>query len=339
MALCRALERVGAGLGQDNVPQTALDTVIAGLGELPLALFDRVVREVVWRGRLHRQPAVIRETAGLWSLARFGLRDRGRGQLDQLERKPDLAYLLLFHGDGHLRQAALERMSDPLPSPFFLVALVYRLNDWVPQVRAAAAAALARVGPATTVPAISEAMLFLLPRTDEWGRWLDQIAAFEALLARPDVAEMLADRIGTAITGPMARVLRHALRRPAMDAHLLRLAREGRQPAVRALALTVLTEGEARWPVGLRTEKKWIDKSMGRYVLVRQERTRPITHPIPIEELIEIGARDKAAPVRLAAATALARHFDAIPDGRRRAEALAEDKNRSVRERAAYLLR
>lgn len=332
-----ALQRVGAGLARRNVSPTDVDALVAGLGGVPLLTFDRTVREIFWGAGLYRQPARIKPSAA-W-LGFFLGASGDTGHRDELRRVPGLAYPMLFHGDGYLREAGLRLLSGPLPNAFFLVALIHRLNDWVPEVRAAAAAALARVGPATDVAVIAEAMVFLLPRTGDWGRWADRSAAYAGLLNRPDVAEAVATAIGSGVTGPMPRVLRHALRNPALDRHLPGLMREARQPAVRALALKVLTEGVVRWAFGPRTQKKWIDKSMGRFVNVRAQAERPLASPLPLRALIEIGERDKAAPVRLAAVTALARNYDEIPDARTLAEALAEDRSRAVRARAAYLLR
>ena len=334
-----ALTQVSGGLGLGKVPQPALDALISGLRDLPIVEFDRAAREIQLFGRLYRQREIDgRELRGC-GLALLRFLPRPPGDRALLERTPGLAPLFLFHGDGHLREAALKRLSGPIDSPFLLVALVYRLNDLVPQIRAAAAAALERWAPAAPAAAIARALLFLLPRTGNWGRWRDRSDAFEALLARPDVAELLAAAIGERPAGPMAQILRNALQRPAMDAHLLRLMREARQPAVRALALAVLAEQRVRFRFGPRVEKKWIDKSMGRFVNVRAERERFVPRPLPVEDLVEIGVRDKAAPVRRAAVAALAGNRDSIPGWRALAERLAEDRSRGVRERAAYLLR
>jgi hypothetical protein len=48
-----------------------------------------------------------------------------------LGQNPDIAWLFLFHPSGYVRQAALDCISDPPNSPFYLAALVWRLNDWV----------------------------------------------------------------------------------------------------------------------------------------------------------------------------------------------------------------
>jgi hypothetical protein len=302
--------------------------VIAGLGELPLGLFYRAAHELVWQvsGRARPRPA------SLW--ARFRAMMSGR---KGLRRSP---YPDLFHHSGYVREAALRRIVGPVPNAFFVVALVYRLNDWVPEVRIAAAEALRRASPPVTDPAIFvQALLFLLPRVRDWSRWGDELAPFDALLDRPEVAALLAASLRDSATGPSARLLRQALRRPVIDAHLPDLLRKARQPAVRALALRVLAAGEVGWEMGPPTIKQWIDKSLGRFRFVRRTETRAVASPFTRAELTGIGAADKSAAVRLAAATALSLNFAEIAEGRALAERLAADRNRVVRERAAFLLR
>jgi hypothetical protein len=226
------------------------------------------------------------------------------------------------------------------PHAFFIVALVYRLNDWVPEVRAAAAEALRRTTTPVTDPAIIvQALLFLLPRARNWSRWGDEMAPFDGLLDQPEIAACLSAALRDSLSGPSARLLRQALRRPAMDAHLPSLMREARQPAVRALALRVLAAGKVEWEAGPPTIRQWIDKSMGLFRVVRRTEERPVVSPFTLAELVDIGARDRSAAVRLAAATALSLNFANIPNGRAFAERLALDKSRAVRERAAFLLR
>lgn len=302
--------------------------LIEGLGELPLALYHRAAHDLLWRMNTRPQ----RSRSSLWGrfVAWFSA---GKGAF----RSP---YSDLFHHSGYVREAALKRIAGPVPNAFFMVALVHRLNDWVPEVRAAATAALHRTGAPVTDPAIVvKALIFLLPRVRDWSRWGADMAPFDALLDQPGVAAGIAATLRDSVTGPSARLLRQALRRPAMDAHLPSLMREARQPAVRALALRVLAASEVAWDAGPPTIRQWIDKSMGLFRIVRRTEQRPVASPLDLAELIGTGAADKSAAVRLAAATALSLNYAKVPDGRAFAERLATDKSRAVRERAAFLLR
>jgi HEAT repeat protein len=85
-------------------------------------------------------------------------------------------------------------------------------------------------------------------------------------------------------------------------------------------------------------EKKWIDKSLGRFRFGPIWRERPVDRPIPLPALIALGAMDRAAAVRNVSASALIAHFDAIPDARALAERLLHDRSPAVRERARFAL-
>lgn len=316
-----ALDRIGhrRGRGRD------VRAVTEGLGALPLHLYDRVARELGWRfGRLGETRA---KPAGFTFVAFW-------------RRPADIpAWFRLFDYSGYVREAALKELKGPAPNAFFIAALAFRLNDWVPEVRATAIEALRRTSRYTDPAILAEALLFLLLRSRDWERWGDGTTPLDVLLDRPDVATILAAKAGASVIGPQAKILRQALRTPAMDIHLPELLHRARQPAVRALALRVLAEGRIEWDVGRPSVKQWIDKSMGHFRLVRRRMHRPVVSPFNLAELVQIGAGDKSAQVRLAAATMLSLNYADIPDGRALAERLAKDKSRAVSERAAFLLR
>jgi hypothetical protein len=75
----------------------------------------------------------------------------------------------LSNGNGYLRQAALARCAV-WPHADLLRALLLRLNDWVPQVRAQAQAALAQYL-AQHDPAIAGKLITLLPQVAALVRW------------------------------------------------------------------------------------------------------------------------------------------------------------------------
>jgi hypothetical protein len=55
-----------------------------------------------------------------------------------VEHDPFHAPVLMFNRSGYVREAALKALSQLPDTPFFLAALVWRLNDWVGPVRRAA---------------------------------------------------------------------------------------------------------------------------------------------------------------------------------------------------------
>jgi hypothetical protein len=250
-------------------------------------------------------------------------------------RVPGLEYLFLYHCDGRVREAALRAIAGPLPAPFHVAAVAYRLNDWAWQVREAAAACIGRTLPASAARAIAPAALFLLDRGRHWQRWQAERGVLDAALGREDVVEGVAAEIAARAHGPMARALAAALRWPAMDRHLAGLARRARQPAVRATAFAALFSGRARWPV--RMCLRWIDKSLGRSEWVADYAERPLA-PSGEAVSIEEAARDPAIAVRKVAAQALIDRGIGDAQALRLLQDLATDPSRAVRERAAFAL-
>ncbi|CAN5432685.1 hypothetical protein BH10PSE14_BH10PSE14_26000 [soil metagenome] len=273
-----------------------------------------------------------RETPIIARLFSLRLTDR-----EQLKRVSRLEFLFLFHRDGHIREAALHKLVDPIPGAFLFVALAWRLNDWVSQVRSAAVDCALRVFPVTAPEVIADGAMVLLGRDGTWGRWTSERHILESALERPDVAEKLANILATRAAGPSATVLRHALRGAAIDRYLGQLARDAIQPAVRAVATQALIDGVARWPNGWRW--RWVDKSMG----IRKAETifesRSLTVQSDRFAQIEAGLGDRSAAVRNTAMAGLIRHRDTAPSVRYLAEPRLNDRSRRVRERAEFLLK
>lgn len=333
--LCAALRGAEEALARGIVEPANVAILTGMIAELPLRHLARAISEIRIRAWLYLRSEIIRSSPWPLRLLRFGQSARTRSDL--LARTPKLEYLFLFHGSGYLRQAALDKLDGPLPGPFYVGAIVHRLNDWVPEVRRAARACLARTAPVTDPGFIATAALHLLVRTESWRRWQSGAQPFDDLLTAPDVARRLAEAIATSAVGPMGRTLRAALRDPALDPHLPDLLRNARQPSVRAVVLKTLLDERARWP-GTEIEKRWIDKSLGQFRYERIWRERPLERPLPLRALLEIGAADRAASVRKVAASGLIAHFDAIPDARALAGHLLQDRSRPVRERASFAL-
>lgn len=254
----------------------------------------------------------------------------------QLQRTPLLEYIFLCHRDGRLREAALNRVSGGMPTAFLFAVVCWRLNDWVRPVREAAVRCAERCFPSTSPEVAALALSALMIRTGSWGRWGEERHFFEALLARPDVAAALAKVIGERPTGAMARLLRASAKTPHMDGHLASLCRTAVQPAVRAAALNMLLLGEAAWPAG--REWQWIDKSMGlRRWAMRYDR-RKIDVLTDATVLIEQGIVDRSALVRGVALSGAIRHMRGTVEERDYATRLKDDRSRSVRDRAMFIL-
>lgn len=319
-SLAEKLER-GARLDAD------VRTVGALLGELDPAAVASHDYTIADTARLRHTPP---------SPALAWLSPRPASHKEQLLRTPGLEYVFLVHRDGRLREAALLKITGGLPNAFLFAAVAWRLNDWVPQVRAAAARCAERSFPITDAEVVARAGLAILMRQRSWRRWSDEQALIDAALAREDVAACVADLLIEGRQGPLASALRWLLRAPAFDAHLPRLAGKAVQPSVRAVAISTLVTGEATWPDG--HAWKWIDKSNGvrRRVVVLGR--RPLTSASSPHLAIGMGVADRSAAVRHAALAGVMARLMGTAEGRSFATALVHDPSASVREKAAFIL-
>lgn len=327
--LVGALERLGECLRGRGDVRAAVAPAIELLNALPPDAAPAAGSEIARvAGLHHHQPGIIDAL-----VARLRLVPAYRARL---RATPGLEWLFLFHFDGYARQAALDHVQGPLPSPFFAAALAYRLNDWVPQVREAAAGAVARSFAATRADTLASAALFLLDRGRHWQRWTAEERALTQALARSDVGDRIAFEIAHRPQGPMARVLVSVLRGPALDGHLPALARNAVQPAVRATALGTLIAGKVRWPCGM--ERRWVDKSMGILTWVPVYAERRVEGP-GAAELILQGLADPSTAARKAALSGIIDLGPISTEALPLVRTLAADANRGVRERAQFALK
>jgi hypothetical protein len=249
------------------------------------------------------------------------------GPISEIE--PAHAPLLMFNRSGFVREAAL-RAIDQLPdTPFFVAALVWRLNDWVQQVRRAAEDCALRVLPGLSSQTIAEAAPFLLERMPYWGRWEGTPQIVLDALARHDCVAELALRFETALRG--------ALRLALLDDHLLPLSRKAKRPEFRAAALKALIDGEINWITHYKWE--WVDKRYGITRGVPVLERRPVSRPIPVDALIIQGAADRSPMVRRVAASGLVRHAGDIANVERIISLFDGDGSPGVRWRMDYLAR
>ncbi|MGI9464261.1 MAG: hypothetical protein ACR2OM_09990 [Aestuariivirgaceae bacterium] len=176
-----------------------------------------------------------------------------------------LEYLYVFHGDGYMREAALLKIDRPLPGPFYVAAVAYRLNDWASPVRDAARTCLGRVLGKTDSEFIAEAGLYLLHQMWLWRRAGDHLDTLRDALSAPRVIAALTNRLQSETTGPLARTLRYALRPLTVKADLagrLETAANDRATNIRKLAAQKLIEHRRELPDMSKTANKLLhDKS------------------------------------------------------------------------------
>lgn len=305
----------------------AIRAALAEFDEIPPAAIARAAQEIadaVSYGSWHRH-SLMEELFGRWSERRL------------MTRNVDYAWVFLFHHDGRVREAALDKVRAPPSSSFFLTALAWRLNDWVEPVRLAARRCIERT--ATGIPAaiVADAALYLINRRWVWGRWQDEAKALDLVFSRADALAELAARLQERPNGPMAACLRDALQYTGIDPHLPRLAARAVQPSVRAVAYQCLISGKARWQTG--REWMWVDKVYGLRKRVPAFATRELQRSRPSAAYVADGLRDKSAFVRKIVADALIAVRSQISNEAELAATLATDPDPAVRSRAEFMLR
>jgi len=222
----------------------------------------------------------------------------------EIKRLPELGWLLMFHGNGHVREASLRALDQPPQTAFEFAAIVARMNDWVPQVRAATRRFAETAFPRCDAKIVAESAAYLLPRLGTLQRWdADTRNALDARLYQQDVLDALCAHILVENVGPNGALLRQLLRRGEFDAHLEQLVRHAKMPIIRAIAAEAVMRGKVRWVAG--SARKWIDKPAGLWRKVPVIEQRGITVPFDAAALCRTAAQDKSPVVRLGIARAL----------------------------------
>ena len=263
---------------------------------------------------------------------------RRRNLISSLLNQHDtLKYILLFHRDGRIREAALSKITGGLPSPFIASAIAWRMNDWVPQVRSAAEECATRTFPKTNAQIIAEAASRLLTSTGNWHRWTVERKILAESYQRADVAEHLVNILKTRRSGSLSKLLRQALRGESLDIHLLDLARNANQPHVRLIAIETILNEQAHWPVG--RIWLWVNKPDGIRRKVVKFESRPVKAEFPYKAALKLGLSDKSPVVRRAAIQALLDNRHKFENSEQLAKTMLADTSPAVRERAEFILR
>jgi hypothetical protein len=326
----------GRRLEQPAMLQPVTDSVFSGMVLLPPENAVKAGSDILhaaglyqWRGR----PAVQdRQTRFAAIFSRFK-----RAEPDVVKTIRNIEYIFLFHGNGYLRQAALEKITGPLPASFIVAAIIMRLDDWVGEVRQAALDCAERTLPRTDSAILSGASLFLLQGLYSRVRWGAALPLLQSVFTRPEVAHDLFAIFLKTQRGSTARLLRISLQWPWIDEFLPVLARKAFLPSVRQIATQALISGKASWPAGF--EREWIDKSLG----ISKRRTafehRKLSHNLEPETLAAQAARDRSALVRKIAADALIQNRPQLRNSDSIIAALKNDRNKTVRDRIEYVLK
>ena len=259
-----------------------------------------------------------------------------------LWRKPSrfLTWLDLVSSDGYMREKALRSISGPAPNAFFFSLAIRRLNDWVPQVREAAAEKLPLMAKETGPEHVVDALCHALSNWNSWGRIqrADRQVLLE-IISNKELLKPLKSRLIYSASGPMATLLTQIGRTSLLDAHLSEIAEQAIQPAVRAKAYRSQFEGKMIWTEGRKWE--WIDVRYckGGWKPIFFERELEVAPPSSID-LLEKSAVDRSTFVRRVAAEFLIRDAETLGDQAMRfAKLFAADSSRPVAERGQFVLK
>ncbi len=247
-------------------------------------------------------------------------------------------FVLISSHNGFVREAALKGIHD-IPSAFCFALILYRLNDWVPQVRAAAIQAIKRNRSFITDEILIEC-LDVFFRSHEWGRGQEQEQKILSdLYDRNALTVRITNEILTRKTDWAPRALRHMLQTHKLDDHLLEMALKARHPGVRRIATQVLLKRKFEW-FGVRRDKQSfkVGELGTTHYFLPQKLGRSISTQFDREDLIKQGLEDPHPPVRLLCLEAYAETHRSRPDADEVFKRFLSDKAYSISDLCAFWL-
>jgi len=311
---------------------TDMDALVRLTDSLPLsklACWEHLIRDELAWAHHDREEAKRSWRNTLLALARF--KDAA-----QADRFP--TWLDLVNGDGRLRERTLRTLTGAAPNGFFFALAARRLNDWVPQVRAAARDAMPALAQRSDPEHVVDTLCTLMPGWVSWGRAeaVDR-HTMAALVCIESVAAALTRRVIESPAGPMSAILSQALRVDVLDRHLPRIAANAVQPAVRARAYRALLRGKTSWVEARSWQWTDIRYCQGRPANVMGERA--LQHVPALLGCLQAAADDRSSIVRRVAAEALVREVGNLGDvGVQLARRFADDPFPAVAERGKFVL-
>ncbi|WP_411755244.1 hypothetical protein [Serratia sp. (in: enterobacteria)] len=269
-----------------------------------------------------------------YSLRQYSQKQSG----NEFHQVGSLRWMDICNADGFRREIALRTLSGGAPNSFLLALVVRKLNDWVPQVRAAACDALPLIAEASDPEFIVDVLFITLPYWDSWGRMGDiGKEALMKVILMEKVTKALKKRLLISSSGPVATIFVQAGRTAALDNFLAEIAETSVQPSLRAKAYRCQFESKFVWAEGLTWQ--WVDKVHGirRRLPVLKERI--ISTTTPFIENLRMATTDRSPMVRRIAGEMLIKELDNIGDEAfKLANILASDTSQSVAERGRYAL-
>lgn len=297
---------------------SALIEVTSRLSLSNLDNWERLIRQGLYQASANSKPA----TWKFWN-----------------QPTPFLTWIDLCSGDGFKRERTLRALSGTAPNRFFFAMATRRLNDWVPQVRAAACEKLPSLAFASKPEDIVDVLCAVFPHWNSWGRMdADGKQTLLKIASIGAVTHSLKSRLVSATAGPLASVLVQAGQTSVLDADLPEIASNAIQPSVRARAYKSLLDGKVVWLAGRKWEWTDIRYCKGYFKPVLCD--RPLCVKSPLVETLRAASVDRSAAVRRVAADVLIRESGTIGSvALQMAALLASDSHPSVAERGNFALK
>lgn len=251
----------------------------------------------------------------------------------------DLAWLYLSHWDGYSREKAIRRLNTVARNSVLLAILIRRLNDWVPQVQAAARLVLPSVVAASNPDDVVDALFAILPHWSSWQRIEPESRQVVLnLMQQPALIERYKIKLIAAESGGISHVLAQLGRASNLDQHLADIASDAAQPAIRCKAYQSMLNGEMSWLES--RQWQWTDLRYCKGRLQPVSASRLLSLQYPFLQTLNIAATDRSVMVRRLAAQSLINHLERVgQDALALAERFSRDAAPSVAERGEFILK
>ena len=273
-----------------------------------------------------------------WMSSLWRWRKRSTTSMQGATKRQILPWLDILHGNGFVRERAIQAIRGGAPNSFFLGCVFLRSNDWVPQVRQAAEEKLAEVVEQTDETVIADVAWEFAPKMLLWGR-IDaaKVSVYQRILYTPPVLKIVMERIENEAAGPTAQLLSQYLRDTSVDSYLHSLSRNSKQPGVRSAAYKALIGGRVFWLESY--SHVWVDKAYCNKKRIPVLGERKLSIPIDKVEHMLAAASDPSVRVRkMLAQLLISERMPLNETTRFVAEKLSQDSHPIVSERAQWYL-
>ena len=302
---------------------SALPDFVEATSQLPISRLE------YWEGVIRSESGLLTQRSRFLGLTLFQAR-RHRSLIPWLD---------CCSYDGYQREKALQALGEGAPNSFLFAILLRRLNDWVPEVRAAARDRIPTIAENTHPKYILEALCGILPHINTWGRsQTESTKVLIDLLGIHDIPLRLSEKLISMTAGPAPSILGQAGRHPAVDSFLPRISKTAIQPAVRAKAYKSQLDGFATWFDGYQPVQTDRYQRKGQFKPVINKRKICIDRSFV--EVLAAAANDRSPLVRRVAGNAL--FYEPGPLSANLlpiAKLLAKDASPSVAERGQFALK